>query len=134
MSDLEQELAVAASMARKYARRNYRFAYLVSIVTVVSSIAAGIVVGAGVHFLEPWGKAALASLPAAMVTVSTVFRFEQKSSWFWHKTKRLEALLRSLKYESAVAVDASKAFSKVEADMESEWIAFGASASNGSKD
>jgi hypothetical protein len=46
-------------------------------------------------------------------------------AWFWNKTKRLDSLLRGLKYEGADRIAASRAFSTVEEEMEQEWVAFG---------
>ncbi len=123
MDQLHKELTEAATTARRLARRNYILAYFVSGVIVVSSITAGLLVG--ISGIPTWCVGALASLPAAMVATSTVFRFEQKSAWFWKKTKRLDTLLRGLKYEGADPVAISQAFSKIEEEMEQEWISFG---------
>jgi hypothetical protein len=117
------EISAAAAQARRMAKRNYFFAYGVAGITVIASIAAGITVG--MADVPKSLVAALAALPAVMLTASTVFRFEQKSAWFWKKTKALEALVRQLKYESLAAAQASKAFSEVESSLEREWIGFG---------
>jgi hypothetical protein len=117
------EIATAAEQARRMAKRNYFFAYGVAGITVIASIAAAVTVGMA-DVPKPL-IAALASLPAVMLTASTVFRFEQKSAWFWKKTKALDAIVRQLKYESLGAVDASKAFSEIESELERQWVAFG---------
>ena len=120
---LEKELVAAITASRYYARRNYILGYGVAATTVISSIAAGLTVGLPIIPVE--ATAALASLPAAMVACTTVFRFDQKSAWFWRKSKRLDSLLRAIRYESADLATASKAFSQIEEDMEQEWVSFG---------
>ena len=123
MEEFEKELRASIDAARRYARRNYFFGYIVATVTVVSSIAAGLTVSFADVPREV--TAALAALPAAMVASATVFRFEQKSAWFWRKLKKLEALLRSVRYEGVDLITASKALSQIETDMEQEWVSFG---------
>ena len=123
MEEFEKELVATIVAARRYARRNYFFGYIVATVTVVSSIAAGLTVSFAVVPREV--TAALAALPAAMVASATVFRFEQKSAWFWRKLKKLEALLRSVRYEGLDVATASKALSQIEVEMEQEWVPFG---------
>lgn len=122
MEELERELVAAAAAARYYAKRNYVLGYLVAGVTVVASIAAGLT-AALTDYKAVTG--ALASLPAAMVTASTVFRFEPKSGWFWQKAKALEALLRAIRFEGLGLADASQRFSDIEVNMERNWIGFG---------
>ncbi|MEW6157843.1 MAG: hypothetical protein AB1813_10445 [Verrucomicrobiota bacterium] len=69
--------------------------------------------------------AVLAALPAALMAINTMFRFERKTAWHWKKNKRLEALLRALRYENQVPAFVSQEFSRVEEEMDSEWISFG---------
>ncbi len=123
MDALEKELIAAITSTRYYARRNYILGYLVAGVTVLSSIAAGLTVSLAIEPKEL--TAVLASLPAAMVAAATVFRFDQKSDWFWRKSKRMDSLLRSIRYEGIDLIAASKAFSQIEEDMEKDWVSFG---------
>ncbi len=123
MDALEKELVTATNAARYYARRNYVLGYLIAGATVLASIAAGLVVSLDI-VPRAW-SALLASLPAAMVAASTVFRFEQKSAWFWRKSKRMDTLLRAIRYEGVDVAAASRAFSQIEEDMEQEWVSFG---------
>lgn len=120
---IHDEIAAAATAARRFAIRNYFLAYAVSGVIVLASIGSGITVG--LTNVDKWISASLAALPAVMLTASTVFRFEQKSAWFWKKTKALDSLLRKIRYESLGTVEASQAFSRIEEDLESEWVSFG---------
>lgn len=121
--DIFREVQHAAAESRRFAIRNYFFAYFVSGVIVLASISAGLTVG--IETVPKWFSAALASLPAVMLTASTVFRFEQKSAWFWKKTRALETLVRQLKYEAFDPVEASRVFSQIEEQMEQEWVSFG---------
>lgn len=123
MEEFEQELRASIEGARRYARRNYFLGYGVATVTVVASIAAGLTVSFASVPKEV--TATLAALPAAMVASATVFRFEQKSAWFWRKLKKLEALLRALRYEGLDVTAASKALSQIEIEMEQDWVSFG---------
>jgi len=120
---IHEEIAAAAVAARRFAIRNYFLAYAVSGVIVLASIGSGITVA--IAEIPKWFTASLAALPAVMLTASTVFRFEQKSAWFWKKTKALDSLVRKIRYESMGTVEASQAFSRIEEDLESEWISFG---------
>lgn len=70
-------------------------AYAVSGVIVLASIGSGITVA--IPEIPRWFAALLAVLPAVMLTASTVFRFEQKSAWFWKKSKALASLLRKIR-------------------------------------
>jgi hypothetical protein len=123
------EVVAAAGYAKRFAVRNYFFAYTVSGVIVLASVTAGLTVG--VDVVPKWFTAALASLPAVMLTASTVFRFEQKSAWFWKKTKALDALVRRMKYESIDTAEASQQFSRIEEQMEQDWVSFGTNAKGG---
>jgi hypothetical protein len=70
-------------------------------------------------------SATLASMPAAIVAASTVFRFDQKSAWFWQKPKRIETLLRAIRYQSMAVPEASQQFSQLEVEMKRYWISLG---------
>ena len=120
---IHEQIAAAALAARRCAIRNYFLAYAVSGVIVLTSIGSGITVT--IAEIPKWFTASLTAIPAVMLTTSTVFRFEQKSAWFWKKAKALDSLVRKIRYESMGTVEASQAFSLIEEDLESEWISFG---------
>ncbi len=123
MESLENELKEAAKLSKYLAKRNYILAYSVTLISVFASIAAGILVA--LKNFDPVLLAIIASLPAGMMTFKAVFRFEQKSAWFWQKNKKLERLYRALAYEGASPAAISKEFSQVESEMESSWVSFG---------
>jgi hypothetical protein len=123
MDAIKDELGKAAAYARSCAKRNYILAYMMSIIMVATSISACVIGSLGNEYRI--FASSLAAFPAAMVGVSSIFKFEEKSKWFWQKTKLLESLLRSLTYEAADPAEISKQFSNVEINMEKEWITFG---------
>ena len=122
MDDLINELEKAASKSLKGARRNYFAAYGLAAIVIGSSIAATILAGGGA---QAEITAVVASIPAALFAINTTFKFEQKSSWHWRKNKRIKSLLRSLKHERADIAHVSKMFSKLDEDMDKEWVPFG---------
>lgn len=117
------EITAVAERSRRWAIRHHALAYIVAVVMLLSSIAAGVMIA--MDDVPKGLTAALATLPAVMLTASTVFRFEQKSAWYWKKTRALEALLRKMRYQSLYAVEASRFFLRIEEDMEREWVALG---------
>lgn len=125
MNTLEEELKFAEALNRKLAQRNYWFAFIVTLISVLASISAGILVALDTALFSPGVIAAVASLPAGMMTINTVFRFEQKSTWFWKKNKAAAALYRALVFEAADPATISQQFSAMEAEMEDSWVTFG---------
>jgi len=116
------ELKNAAIKTRKNARRNYFAAYGLIAIIVGSSVAATILAGVGA---KAEITATVAAIPAALFAVTTTFKFERKSAWHWRKNKRIESLLRRLKYEGADIAEVSKTYSKLEEEMDEEWVSFG---------
>ena len=122
MEELILELQNEAAKTRRNAQRNYYVAYGITVIIVVSSILATIFAGVG---KGPEITAFIAAIPAALVFINTTFKFERKSAWHWKKNKRIESLIRALKYESADVGQISKEYSKLEQEMDEEWISFG---------
>lgn len=126
MEELKQELLAATRLTAYLAKRNYILAYVVTFISVFASIAAGILVALESAHIQPLYIAVIAALPAGMMTVNTVFRFEQKSAWFWKKNKHQHRLYRALVYEDADPAQISREFSQLETEMENDWVSFGA--------
>ena len=122
MEGLILELQSEAAKTRRNARRNYYVAYGLTVIIVVSSIIATIFAGVD---KEPEITAFIAAIPAALVFINTTFKFERKSVWHWKKNKKIESLIRALKYENADAGKISKEYSKLDQEMDEEWISFG---------
>lgn len=122
MDELMNELNEVASRTKKNARQNHYAAFLVAILIASSSVAATIFAAIG----GPKELTAiLAAIPVAMIAINSTFHFERKSAWHWRKNKRIEALVRSLKYEDAKPDTVSKLFSQIEEEMDEEWVRFG---------
>lgn len=60
-----------------------------------------------------------------MLSASTVFRSEQKSAWFWKKTRALQGQVRQLTYEAFSPVEASRACSQIDSQMAQAGLSFG---------
>ena len=133
MSELQTDLRTAAEDTKSQARWNYRAALAVLSVAVATSITASIL--AGIETVPRWLASAVAATPAAMLLISSVFRFEEKSAWYYRKHRKLARILRALRHENAAIPDISREFSKVEEEMEEDWVSFGnMSASRSNRD
>ena len=128
MDNLINELKKKAEKTEKNARQNYFAAYAFSVITVVASITATILAGIGA---KSEITATCAAIPAAMLAISSTFKFEQKSAWHWKKNKRIKSLLRSLENEGEEVSSVSRKLSILEEEMDSEWISFGSYLKNG---
>jgi uncharacterized membrane protein YkvI len=122
VDELIIELEKAAAKSLKSARQNYFAAYGLAAIIVGSSIAATVLAGVSAM---PGITAVVASIPAALFAITTTFKFERKSSWHWKKNKRIKSFLRSIKYEGADIAQVSKMYSKLEEEMDEEWVSFG---------
>ena len=110
---------------KKYARSNYRTAYIVTGIAVLASVSTTIAVAAGIGKDHNVVISILAAVPAVILVVTSTFQFEQKSSWHWRKTRALQALLRQLEYEGKNVAEVSENLSKVEMDLDKDWVTFG---------
>jgi hypothetical protein len=122
-AELEAELLAAAKAAKRNARLNYFAAYLIAILSVLASVGATLLIALSIQAKTL--TAVLAALPAALMAINTTFRFERKTAWHWKKNKRLEAILRSLRYENQPLNIVSTEWSRIEEEMDNEWISFG---------
>jgi hypothetical protein len=106
-------------------RWNYRAAYTLSIVTVISSAAAGIL---GLGFaVDKRIVALIALIPAIAVTVANQFKWQDKANWHYRKHDAAKALLRRINYElpahptEAQLAELSRGYSVTEAEMSESW-------------
>jgi hypothetical protein len=102
-------------------RWNYRAAYILVIVTVVSSAAAGIL---GLGFTDDTKLIALlAFIPGIAVIVSNQFKWQDKANWHYRKHDAAKAMLRRLDYElpsnptEAQLAQLATGYSVIEAEM-----------------
>lgn len=122
MDELMNELNEVANRTKRNARQNHYAAFIVAILMASSSVAATILAALGETKIL---TAIFAAIPVAMIAINSTFHFERKSAWHWRKNKRIEALVRSLKYEDAKPDTVSKQFSEIEKEMDEEWVRFG---------
>jgi hypothetical protein len=106
-------------------RWNYRAAYALTILTVLSSAAAGIL-GLGWQ-VDHRIVSLLALVPAIAVTVSSQFKWQDKANWHYQKSEAAKALLRRIDYElpdhptASQLTDLSRGYSVTDAEMSEAW-------------
>ena len=92
---------------------------------MLGSVSATILAGTGNK--NNWLTAVMAGIPAAVLAVNTTFNFERKAIWHWRTTKRLEALLRKIRYAKPEEFDASTVsdeFSEIDLETFDGWIVY----------
>ena len=105
-------------------RWNYRAAYTLAIIAVLSSAAAGIL---GLGFsVDHRLVALLALVPAIAVTVSSQFKWQDRANWHYRKHLVAKAQLRQLDYEilnptAAQLAELSKGYTATEAELNDTW-------------
>jgi len=108
----------------KLGRWNYRAAYSLTILTVLSSAAAGIL---GLGFaVDDRVVALLALVPAIAVSISSHFKWQERANWHYRNHQVAKAQIRQLDYEIPypTADDLarlSKGYSVIEAEMTDIW-------------
>lgn len=137
-STLESELTNVVSDCSKLAKRHYLYAQFAFAISVLASFLSSILTGIGTKDLsilvavnEITVKAiltVLTAVPATVLLVNNTIRFEERTKWFWNKTRKTEKLLRELKYSPATdAARISTAFSTLSEELENQWPALGTS-------
>jgi hypothetical protein len=125
LEDREQLIAEIEQVfiaARRSARTNYWAAFAFTFLSVGGSIAATILVALSVDVRV---SATVAAIPAAAVSVGSAFHFERKAAWHWKKVKLLQGLVRALRYEDEDVEVISRAFSRIDGELDEEWVRFG---------
>ncbi len=137
-STLESELTNVVSDCSKLAKRHYLYAQLAFAISVLASFLSSILTGIGTADLSKLVGAnelivkailtLLTAVPATVLLVNNTIRFEERTKWFWNKTRKTEKLLRELKYSANTDVTRiSTAFSSLSEELENQWPALGAS-------
>jgi len=103
--------------SKGHARRNYHWAYGITLAGAAASALATLIIAFGKIEELKVITAVIAALPAAAMLVESRLRLEERSRWHWHKTKRLQALERSLQYEGESEEDISKKWSELETEL-----------------
>lgn len=122
--ELLSEIESTVHAAKFSARSNYYTAFAFTLTSVSGSVAATILAALS---MDPAVTATIAAVPAAVLSISSAFQFERKSAWHWKKVKLLEGLVRALRYEAEEVPVISRAFSRIDGELDQEWVRFGGS-------
>ena len=120
---LDEDLLRRVSGCRRKALTNYYAEYVFLAISVVASAAATISVAAGGLTKEI--NAILAAIPGIVLLITSTFRFESRSDWWWKKYEVLESLYRELKFEGATEEQVSKKVSAFAKEFGDTWVRFG---------
>lgn len=130
--DLEHDV----EFCTKWARRNYWWAHVVFGVSVLASFLSTVLVAGNLAkdiFRAPWDRviaSVVAALPAVMLLVNNTLRFEERTKWFWRKTRTAERFLRRVEGQrNPEGTTLSDEYSRICEELEGEWPAFGSSPS-----
>lgn len=117
--ELRTGLENAREKYKKLARRNYAFAYVLVVATIVSSVTAGI---AGLaSYLRPLPLGILALTPAACSLIASVLKPQGRANWHYAKAARLRGLYRRVAYEGADPAKISAEWTALDAEMDKQW-------------
>ncbi len=119
---LKHALSQQIDNSKGHARRNYRWAYGFTLAGAAASALATLIIAFGESENLKEITAIIAALPAAAMLIESRLRLEERSRWHWHKTKKLQALERSLQYEGIADEEISKKWSDLEIELEEGWI------------
>jgi hypothetical protein len=108
---LESELNAQIAQATSRHKGNYRTAYALILLAVLSSGVTTILVAAAAPVPKEL-VAAIAALPGFIVLVLNTMPFDARANWWSTKQRRLEALRRSLLFEGQDASVVSKAMTQ----------------------
>jgi hypothetical protein len=141
MSDYDssplKEITENAALVHEFGWLNYGLGWVVAIISVISSIASSIMVALGVPDRQNGESAVdkqrrhkklvaiLAAVPAAAVTITTTFHFEQRGITHFDTEKQLNGLARQLKYENASDADVSRKYSHIDLTTFRGWMPYG---------
>ena len=120
--DLLSDIEKTVTSAKRSARSNYYAAFIFTFTGVAGSIGATILAALGA---PPGNTALVAAIPAAVLSINSVFHFERKSAWHWKKVKLLEGLVRALRFENEEVATISRAFSRIDGELDEKWVNFG---------
>jgi hypothetical protein len=122
---LRTELDDSIAHYQRLAKRNYRFALLLMMITLLSSAAAGV----GGLFLGLDGKitGGLALLPGIIALMATTLNPQGRANWHYRKKDALNALRRRLLFELPEAPSAdnvasiARDWTEIADSMNGEW-------------
>jgi hypothetical protein len=101
-----------------------------SIVAILASLTAGVLVGAAWRDAQAI-IAGVAAIPAACVSIQAVLDVRGRSDWYFLHAARVRALALKLKYEDAPNLaEVARERAELELEMESRWAKIGRSRVN----
>ncbi len=119
---IKEDLEADIARYTKRATSNYWAAYLLSVVAVLASVAAGL--SAAGTWLDKDNLALLSTLPGAILVILKTFKFEERSNWHYrtlYTAKRLHAQLTQGRSEAKIGQEWWDARMR----MLGEWPGFG---------
>lgn len=122
-SGFKEELLGTIKDNAQWAKRNYWYANSVFFLSILSSFFSSIAVA-----LYPDSKITIfaAALPGTILVVNNIFRFEERTKWFWKKVRLAELYYRIIRdSEQYNLTELSAKYSEEVLLLENEWPDFG---------
>jgi hypothetical protein len=119
MESLEAQLNSWIARYRGLARRNYIFAYILVVRTILSSAIAGI--GGITAQLTSYQTAVIALVPAFCSLAASFLKPQARANWHYRMAARLTAFRRQLINEHADPANISAEWRSVDEEMEKIW-------------
>ena len=118
---LREELAASIKEHEKLATVSFRWADALLLTSVVTSVAAGVLVGlsSGVIWLKEhaWVSAIVASLPALCLSLERSFKWSNRSDWHFNYFLRMLAIFRRIRDEELSEAEASRELTELDLKM-----------------
>lgn len=118
--EINDEIAVSEGMANRYNWSNGILTAIVAVATAAATIctAAGLSANGGKYYI-----AILAALPGFAIGLQRTWRLEARTAWHTERLRRLQALRRARGWEGLSDLDASKALTSLDIELEARWQA-----------
>jgi len=120
---LEQKLEREIQRLYGKAKHNYRAAYALSVIAVLTSILAGLAVAGQWFPLSV--RAVLSASPGAILIVRERLKFEERASWHYRKLHSIEGLLHQLCYQGKSEANMSEQWRNITDELRPLWPTFG---------
>ncbi len=97
-----------------------------SILSVLASLAATVLLTAGAGTLSRWIIAAVAAVPAGSTSLQRIVGTRERSNWYFSHAAQVSALKTELQYATAPDIeDFARKRALIEVAMESQWSRIG---------
>jgi hypothetical protein len=127
IADLIAEMKDGEDLSFMSGRRNHLFDLGCSIVSIVTSFLAAILISSKAHELAGMTMiiAFLSSIPALCTSLQKTIDFRKRAVWYFSKSAKIRRLYLSLKYGDIPAKDIALNLGSVEVEMEEIWSHIG---------